>query len=175
METATFAGGCFWCTEAIFQQIKGVSEVVSGYSGGEMKNPSYEQVSGSTTGHAETIQVRFDPKVIAYKDLLYIFFKMIDPTTKDRQGADVGSQYRSMVFYHNQQQKAEAEDAVKQLQKDYPVPIVTEIVPFKSFFKAEGYHQDFYRKNKGATYCKLVIDPKIDKLKKNFRAYLKTS
>lgn len=175
MEKATFAGGCFWCTEAIFQQIKGVTNVVSGYSGGDLLDPTYEAVSRSDTGHAETIQLTFDPQVVAYKDLLYIFFKMIDPTALDRQGADVGSQYRSMVFFHSEQQKAEAEAAVKQFQKDYPRPIVTEIVPFKNFYPAEGYHQDFYNKNRNATYCKLVIDPKIAKLKKNFGSYLKTS
>lgn len=173
MEKATFAGGCFWCTEAIFQQIKGVTDVVSGYSGGDMKNPTYEEVSHKNTGHAETIQITFDPKVVAYSDLLYIFFKMIDPTTKDRQGADVGHQYRSVVFYRNADQKKLAEETVKQFQKEYPSLIVTEIVPFESFYEAEGYHQDFYARNKGAAYCKLVIDPKIEKLKKNFGKYLK--
>lgn len=174
MEKATFAGGCFWCTEAIFQNIKGVSEVVSGYSGGEMENPSYEQVSESNTGHAETIQLTFDPRVVGYKDLLYIFFKMHDPTTKDRQGSDVGSQYRSVVFYHDEQQKKEAEEAIKDFQKEYLSPIVTEVLPFKNFYKAEGYHQDFYDHNKNTPYCKLVIDPKIEKLKKNFGKYLKS-
>lgn len=173
MEKATFAGGCFWCTEAIFQNIRGVKTVESGYSGGETDNPTYEDVSGSSTGHAETIQITFDPKVVSYKDLLYIFFKMHDPTTKDRQGADVGSQYRSVVFYHSQEQKKFAQEAMAQFSKDYPSPIVTEIVPFKSFHKAEDYHQDYYEKNKNLPYCKLVIDPKIEKLKKNFGKYLK--
>lgn len=173
MEKATFAGGCFWCTEAIFQNIKGVSDVTSGYSGGEVENPSYEQVSGRETGHAEVIQLTFDPKVVSYKDLLYIFFKMHDPTQKDGQGADIGSQYRSIVFYHDENQKKEAEEAISEFKKEYPSPIVTEVIPFKNFYKAEDYHQDYYNNNKSAMYCKLVIDSKIEKLKKNFGKYLK--
>lgn len=173
MKKATFAGGCFWCQEAIFQNIKGVSDVMSGYSGGDMDTPGYEDVSSGSTGHAESIQLTFDPKLISYKDLLYIFFKMHDPTTKDRQGADVGSQYRSVIFYHDEEQKKEAQEAVKEFQKDYKDPIVTEIVPFKSFYKAEGYHQNYYNNNKNVPYCRLVIDPKIEKLKKNFGKYLK--
>lgn len=173
MQKATFAGGCFWCTETVFQNIKGVTEVLSGYAGGETENPGYEQVSGGATGHAEAIQITFDPSVISYNDLLYIFFKMHDPTTKDKQGADVGSQYRSIVFYHSDEQKAQALAAVAKFQKEYTSPIVTEIAPFKAFYKAEGQHQDYYENNRNAAYCKLVIDPKIEKLKKNFEGYLK--
>ncbi len=173
MKKATFAGGCFWCTEAIFQNIKGVSEVISGYSGGEVQEPNYNQVSEGATGHAEAIQLTFDPKVVSYKDLLYIFFKMHDPTTKDKQGADEGSQYRSVVFYHDSGQKEEAQKAIEEFKKEYPSPIVTEVVPFNNFYIAESYHQDYYNNNKNAMYCKLVIDPKIEKLKKNFGKYLK--
>lgn len=172
-ELATFAGGCFWCTEAIFQNIKGVSNVVSGYSGGEKENPNYEQVSGESTGHAETIQITFDPQVVKYSDLLYIFLKMHDPTTKDRQGADHGTQYRSVIFYHDEDQRQEAEKAIKNAQADYKDKIVTELTPYKVFYVAENHHQDYYNKNGETSYCKLVIDPKIEKLKKDFGKYLK--
>lgn len=172
-ETATFAGGCFWCTEAIFNSIKGVSGVVVGYAGGEGPNPSYEKVSEGTTGHAETIQITFDPKIVAYKDLLYIFFRTHDPTTLDKQGPDTGHQYRSVIFCHDDEQRKIAEEALLEAQKNYSDKIVTEIVPFKGFYPAEGSHQDFYKKNPNQTYCRLVIDPKIEKLKKNFKEYLK--
>lgn len=170
---ATFAGGCFWCTEAIFKNIRGVKKVESGYSGGKVNNPSYELVSTSSTGHAEAIQVTFEPKIVSYDDLLYLFLKMHDPTTKDRQGADVGTQYRSVIFYRDENQKSKAEKAIKKAQKDYDKKIVTELLPFKDFYKAEDYHQDYYKKNPDKMYCKLVIDPKIEKLKKNFGKYLK--
>ena len=173
MEKATFAGACFWCTEAIFGMIKGVKKVVSGYAGGDMETPSYEDVSGGDTGHVEAIQITFDPKIVKYKDLLYFFLKTHDPTTVDRQGADVGSQYRSMIFYHSEEQKKLAQEALNEAQKDHRSPIVTQIVPFKSFYKAEGYHQDFYGKNPNAMYCRIVIDPKIQKLKADFKSYLK--
>jgi peptide-methionine (S)-S-oxide reductase len=172
---ATFAGGCFWCTEAIFKRIRGVARVVPGYCGGDVENPTYEQVSSSTTGHAEAIQMTYDPKKISYDDLLYIFWKTHDPTTPNRQGSDVGPQYRSMIFYHDEKQKKKALKSKKRMEKDITAenPIVTEVVPFKKFYPAEGYHHDYYAKNPGKMYCKLVIDPKIEKLKKNFGEYLK--
>jgi len=172
-EKATFAGGCFWCTEAIFNSLKGVSSVKVGYAGGEAPTPTYEQVSAGTTGHAETIQISFDPKIVSYKDLLYIFFRTHDPTTLDKQGPDVGPQYRSMVFYHGDAQRKTAEETLREAQQNYSDKIITEIVPFKGFYPAEGYHQDFYKKNPNQTYCRLVIDPKIEKLKKDFKEYLK--
>lgn len=173
METATFAGGCFWCTEAIFKKLKGVTKVTSGYAGGDIENPSYEQVSHGNTGYAEAIQIDFDPKKISYTDLLYVFFRMHDPTQMNRQGADEGEQYRSIVFYSDEEQRQEALEAVAAAQKEYQDKIVTQIVPYKNFFKAEGYHQDYYEKNKSLPYCRLVIDPKIKKLEKDFGKYLK--
>ena len=172
-ETATFAGGCFWCTEAMFKTLKGVSSTVVGYAGGKAPDPSYEKVSQGATGHAESIQITFDPKTVSYKDLLYIFFRTHDPTTLDKQGPDEGPQYRSMVFYHGEEQKRTAEEALLEAQKNYSDKIVTEITPFRGFYPAEGYHQDFYKKNPNQTYCRLVIDPKIEKLKKDFKEYLK--
>lgn len=172
-ETATFAGGCFWCTEAIFKNIKGVEEVISGYSGGNLERPSYEQVSRSETGHAEVIQITYDPNIITYSDLLYIFFRTHNPTTADRQGADVGLQYRSVIFYADEAQRKAARNALKEAQKLYQEPIVTEIAPFENFYKAEDYHQDYYENNPNKPYCKLIIDPKIEKLQKDFKKYLK--
>ncbi len=173
METATFAGGCFWCTEAIFKMLKGVEEVTSGYSGGFTEKPSYEQVSSCSTGHAETIQITFNPKMISYETLVYVFLRSHDPTTPNRQGADVGSQYRSVIFYHNARQKSIASDLVTKSEMELKRKIVTQILPFGKFFKAEDYHQDFYAKNPGKPYCRLVIDPKITKLKTDFKKYLK--
>ncbi|OGM21534.1 peptide-methionine (S)-S-oxide reductase [Candidatus Woesebacteria bacterium RIFCSPHIGHO2_01_FULL_38_9] len=173
MEKATFAGGCFWCTEAIFERLKGVVSVVSGYSGGEKESPKYEDVSSSSTGHAEAIQIEFDPKVISYEDLLYIFFKTHDPTQLNRQGADVGTQYRSVIFYHSDVQRKLAEDTKNLIQKDHESKVVTEILPFNNFFKGEDYHQNYYKENPNAAYCKLVIDPKITKLTKDFKKFLK--
>lgn len=169
---ATLAGGCFWCTEAIFLRVKGVEKVVSGYSGGHMDNPSYEKVSSGATGHTEAIQIIFNPKIISYEDLLYIFFRTHDPTTMNRQGADVGTQYRSVIFYNNDNQKNQAEKAKDEAQKIYEDPIVTEIVPYKSFYKAEDYHQNYYANNPQKTYCKLIIDPKIIKLQRDIKKYL---
>lgn len=170
LETATFAGGCFWCTEAIFKRLKGVESVTSGYSGGNADKPRYEQVSTSKTGHAESIQIKFDPKVITYEQLLEIFFKTHDPTTLNQQGNDVGSQYRSGIFYHSDDQKKKVEDMIEKLNNSevYQSKIVTEVTPFKNFFEAEDYHKDYYDKNKSANYCKIVIDPKITKLYKEF-------
>lgn len=175
MEKATFAAGCFWCTEAIFKKIKGVEKVISGYSGGNIENPTYTKVSFGTTGHAEASQIFFDPKIISYKNLLYIFFRVHDPTTSNRQGADIGPQYRSMIFYHNEKQKKQALVSKEEVKKEriYKNLVVTEIVPFKAFYQAEDYHQDYYEKNPKKLYCNLVIDPKIKKLQKEFKKFLK--
>ncbi len=170
LETATFAAGCFWCVEAIFERVKGVSEVVSGYSGGFMENPTYEQVSSGKTGHAEVTQIKFNPDIVSYKDLVNIFFLTHDPTTLNRQGNDVGTQYRSAIFYHSLEQKRAAEEAKKEIEdkKIYQDPIVTTIEEFKRFYSAEDYHQDFYNNNQDYPYCKIVIDPKVAKFRKEF-------
>ena len=173
MEMAIFGGGCFWCTEAIFKRIRGVKKVISGYAGDGRKNPSYKNVSEGETGHVEAIQVEFDTKEILYKDLVYIFFRTHDPTTINQQGADVGTQYRSIIFYTDENQKKIAEDGLKEAQNEYASPIVTEIAPFKEFFIAEEHYQNYYDKNPQTGYCRLVIDPKIQKLEKKFRKYLK--
>lgn len=173
METATFGGGCFWCTEAVFKRIKGVESIVSGYAGGKMRSPSYEDVSTGDTGHAEAIQIQFDPKQISYEKLVEIFFATHDPTTMNRQGADVGTQYRSVIFYHSDVQHQTAEKIKEKVQKNYQDPIVTEIIPLKDFYKAEDYHQDFYAKNPSSGYCITVIDPKIQKLLKDFKEVVK--
>lgn len=165
-ELATFAGGCFWCTEAVFERLPGVKSVTSGYTGGHMENPDYKSVTSSTTGHAEAIQVAFDPAKIPFEKLLEVFWQAHDPTTLNRQGADVGTQYRSGVFYHDEKQKLAAEKSKAAVQKNFSKPIVTEIVPLKKFYKAEGYHQDYYRTNPDAGYCRVVIKPKLDKLEK---------
>jgi peptide-methionine (S)-S-oxide reductase len=169
-ETATLAGGCFWCTEAIFQRLNGVQSVMPGYAGGAVENPSYEQVSTGKTGHAEAIQIVFDPSVISYDTLLDIFWATHDPTQMNRQGADVGPQYRSAVFAHSAEQKkiAEAHKAALAGSGKYRDPIVTEVVPFTTFTAAEPYHRDFYAKNPQNAYCIAVIDPKIQKLMKEF-------
>lgn len=175
-EKATFGGGCFWCTEAIFLEVKGVKQVVSGYAGGSTKNPTYKEVCTGLTGHAEVIQITYDPKEIKFEQLLEIFFKTHDPTTLNRQGNDVGTQYRSVVFYHNEAQR-EAAVKIKQLldaSGAYSSPIVTEISPFKEFYAAEDYHQDYYSQNGNQPYCRFVIQPKLDKFKKVFADYLKT-
>lgn len=172
METATLAGGCFWCTEAIFKRLRGIEGVVSGYSGGVRPDPSYEQVSAGGTGHAEAVQIEFDPTIISFDKILEIFFHLQDPTTLNRQGADEGTQYRSVIFYHSKAQKQSAEK-VRGLVADegvYNDPIITEIVPFEAFYTAESYHQNYYDKNKNQGYCSYVIDPKIQKL---FREYSK--
>lgn len=173
MEIATFANGCFWCTEAIFQMVKGVSKVVSGYTGGTVSDPTYEEVSSGETGHAESLQITFDPKVITYKDLLFIFFRTHNPTTLNQQGADVGTQYRSVIFYHNDTQKKEAEELKSEAQALYDDPIVTEIVPASEFYEAEDYHKNYYNEYKTAPYCKFVIDPKVQKMRKEFVKFLK--
>ena len=173
MDTITLAGGCFWCTEAIFAQLKGVEKVMPGYSGGIIDNPTYEQVSSGNSEHAESVQITFDPQVIPLEKLLYVFFKLHDPTTLNQQGADIGTQYRSAIFYTNDNQKEIAEKAIESAQNNYRDKIVTEITKFTNFFPAEEYHREYYFKNHNQPYCKLVIDPKINKLKKEFGAYLK--
>ena len=177
MAKATFGGGCFWCTEAVFLKLKGVQSVVSGYSGGSVKNPSYEEVCTGTTGHAEAIQVTFDPALIKYDELLEVFWKTHDPTTLNRQGNDVGTQYRSAIFYHNDEQKRLAEHYKQKLDASglFPAPIVTEIVPFTQFYRAEEYHQDFFARNPYQPYCNAVIPAKLDKLKKLFSDKLKST
>src|SRR5688572_8570590 len=169
-DTATFGAGCFWCVEAIFQQVNGVYKVESGYSGGEMANPTYKQVCGGATGHAEVIQVYYNPQVVSFDDLLEIFWQTHDPTTLNRQGADYGTQYRSAVFYHNKFQKERAEYYKKKLtdEKVFNSAIVTEISPFSVFYKAEDYHQNYFNSNGGEPYCTMVIKPKVDKFKKAF-------
>jgi peptide-methionine (S)-S-oxide reductase len=175
MELATFGSGCFWCTEAIFLNVKGVEKVESGYSGGKVKNPTYREVCSGLTGHAEVIQVTYDPKVVSYDELLEIFWQTHDPTTLNRQGADEGTQYRSVVFYHNDEQKTLAAGYKKKLTeaKAFDDPIVTEISPFTIFYKAEDYHQNYYNLNGSAPYCSFVIKPKLDKFKKVFKEKLK--
>ncbi len=167
---ATLGGGCFWCTEAIFKRLKGVRSVTSGYSGGNDDKPSYEQVSSSNTDHAESIQIAFDPKEITFEQLLEIFFKTHDPTTLNQQGNDIGSQYRSSIFYHDETQKKNAQDTIEKLNNSgfYESKVVTEIIPFKNFFEAEDHHKNYYENNKETGYCKVVIDPKITKLYKEF-------
>lgn len=174
-EKATFGAGCFWCVEAVFEQLKGVHGVVSGYSGGTTKNPTYQQVCSGSTGHAEVIQVEFDPKVISFVDLLEVFWQTHDPTTRNQQGNDIGTQYRSAIFYHNDQQKQQAEEIKKKLDASgaFRGLIVTEIVPFKEFYVAEKYHQNYYADNPKQPYCAAVIPPKLDKLKKVFGDKLK--
>jgi len=174
-ELATFGGGCFWCTEAVFKQIDGVVETVVGYSGGDVENPTYEQVCTGTTGHAEVCQVKYDPEKISYKDLLEVFFKTHDPTTLNRQGADVGTQYRSVIFYHNDVQKNLALEYIKKLEREgvYSKPIVTQVEPLKNFYRAEEYHQNYFEKNPYSTYCIFVVAPKVDKTKKLFKERLK--
>ncbi len=175
MELATFGSGCFWCTEAIFDKVKGVESAVSGYSGGKVKNPTYKEVCTGNTGHAEVIQVTFNPDIISYDELLEIFWKTHDPTTLNRQGADVGTQYRSVIFYHNDKQKELAETYKKKLDeaKVFTKPIVTEITPFEIFYKAENDHQEYYENNKAQPYCNFVITPKIEKVKEVFKDKLK--
>jgi methionine-S-sulfoxide reductase len=174
-ETATFGTGCFWCTEAIFQQLDGVSKVTSGYSGGHVKNPTYKEVCTGTTGHAEVVQVEYDPQKISFDELLEVFWQTHDPTTLNRQGNDVGPQYRSAIFYHNSEQKEKAEKYKAELDKSgaFNNPIVTEITAFSNFYKAENYHQDYYNQNGSQPYCNIVIRPKVEKFRKVFKDKLK--
>lgn len=176
MELATLAGGCFWCTEAIFQRLRGVNKVTSGYAGGKGENPSYEQVSSGQTGFAESVQIEFDPKIISYEKILEVFFATHDPTTLNQQGADTGTQYRSVIFYHNEEQKRQVEKSIEKLEKSgaFKNKIVTEIVPLTKFYTAEEYHQKFYEDNKNShSYCSIVIEPKLEKLLIQFKDIVK--
>jgi peptide-methionine (S)-S-oxide reductase len=175
LDTATFGAGCFWCVEALFQQLKGVNTVESGYSGGHTKNPSYKEVCTGTTGHAEACQITYDPTVISYAELLEVFWEIHDPTTLNRQGADIGTQYRSVIFYHNNEQRLLAEEMKSKLDaaKIWKDPLVTEIVPFVAFYKAEDYHQEYYFQNTSQPYCSAVITPKLEKFRKVFADKLK--
>lgn len=174
-EVATLAGGCFWCLEAVYDDLRGVTDVVSGYSGGERANPTYQQVSSGATGHAEVVQVTFDPTVVSFQELLEVFFTIHDPTTPNRQGADIGPQYRSAVFYHTPEQKATAEQVITDLTaaKIWNAPIVTEVTPYEAFYPAEEYHQEYFQRNPYAGYCQVVIAPKVAKFRKKFLEKLK--
>lgn len=174
-DTATFGTGCFWCTEAIFQELEGVIKVTSGYSGGTVPNPTYEQVCSKTTGHAECLNILYDPQQISFDELLEVFWKTHDPTTLNRQGADVGTQYRSVVFYHNAEQKTKTEKYKAELDKSgaFDNPIVTTLEPFTIFYPAEDYHQHYYNNNGGQGYCQFVIRPKVEKFEKVFKSKLK--
>jgi peptide-methionine (S)-S-oxide reductase len=169
-EIATLGGGCFWCTEAVFQMLPGVKSVTSGYAGGTKENPTYKEVCSGDTGHAEVIQIEYDPKTIAYEKLLETFWEAHDPTTLNSQGADHGTQYRSIILYSSQAQKAAAEKSKAEAQKHFLRPIVTEIVPLMKFYRAEGYHQDYYRDNPNQPYCRMVIRPKVEKFEKKLKA-----
>ncbi len=170
LEIATLGGGCFWCVEAIYQDLIGVQKVVSGYAGGHVPNPSYNAVCAGTTGHAEVIQVHFDPNLIRFEDILYIFWRVHDPTTLNRQGADVGTQYRSIILYESEAQKETAHRSLAETNalRLYPTPIVTEIAPLELFYAAEAYHQNYYRSNPNQGYCRVVIDPKVRKFRQSF-------
>jgi len=175
LEIATLANGCFWCTEAIFQRLNGVEKVTSGYSGGKVKNPTYNEVTSGETGHAEVIQIHFNPSVITFQEILDVFFATHDPTTLNRQGYDVGTQYRSAIFYHSKAQKEVAETFIKALTdaKVYDKKIVTQVTPFEAFYDAEAYHQNYYNNNKNQGYCVAVINPKLDKFIKKYKDKLK--
>ncbi len=174
-EVATLAGGCFWCLEAVYEQLIGVESIVSGYTGGQIVNPSYEQVCSGRTGHAEAVQVTFDPQAISYKDVLGVFFAIHDPTTLNRQGADVGPQYRSAIYFHDEEQKAAAEEMIAELEasKTWGRPIVTEVTALPEYYPAEDYHQEYYRRNAGQPYCQIVISPKVAKFRKEYLDRLK--
>ena len=175
-EIATLAGGCFWCLDAVYRELKGVMKVEAGYSGGDVPNPSYQLVCTDTTGHAEVVQITYDPGVVSYRQLLKVFFTIHDPTTRDRQGADVGKQYRSAIFFHNPEQEKIARQVITELENEgiWPGPIVTEIVPLKEFYRAEEYHQNYFANNPGQGYCRIIIAPKVAKFRKKFFEKLKT-
>ena len=175
LETATLGGGCFWCTEAVYKELKGVVDVKPGYSGGNIKNPSYEEVCTGATGHAEVVQITFDPEIVSFSDILEVFFMTHDPTTLNRQGNDVGTQYRSAIFYHSEAQKETTEKVIKlfEQEKVYNQPIVTEVTPFTNFYVAEDYHFNYFARNKNQPYCQYVIVPKIEKFRKIFKEKLK--
>lgn len=175
METATLGGGCFWCIEAVMKRLRGVEEVVSGYAAGHVEDPTYEEVCGGATGHAEVVRVRFDPEVISYRDLLEIFFTVHDPTTPNRQGADVGPQYRSIILHHSDEQRAVAEETLRDLEAEglWDDPVVTQLEPLEAFYRAEEYHQDYFQKNPTQPYCQAVVAPKMAKLRKKHADKLK--
>ncbi|MCE2466060.1 MAG: peptide-methionine (S)-S-oxide reductase MsrA [Dehalococcoidia bacterium] len=177
MQTATLAGGCFWCVEAVFDMVEGVHKVVSGYTGGRTDNPNYREICTGSTGHAEAVQVQYDPKVLSYETVLELFFAYHDPTTLNRQGADTGTQYRSAIYFHDEEQERIARETVRRLEdaKIWPSPIVTEIAPLERFYDAEGYHQSFYRNNPEQMYCQFVIDPKVKKLREKHSGLLKVA
>lgn len=172
VETATLGGGCFWCLEAVYQELEGVTQIVSGYAGGHVVDPSYEEVCGKQTGHAEVVQVTFEPARVSYREVLEVFFTIHDPTTPNRQGNDVGPQYRSVIFYHDEAQRATAQAIIAELGSDgtFPAPIVTEVLPLPVFYPAEGYHQDYYRQHSSQPYCAFVISPKLAKFRAKFAA-----
>ena len=174
-ELATLAGGCFWCLEAVFEQLRGVSKVLSGYSGGHVPNPTYQAVCTGMTGHAEVVQVAFDPDTISFRDLLGVFFTLHDPTTLDRQGGDVGTQYRSAIFYHDDAQRRTAEEVIRELEAEHVFddPIVTQVEPLDKFYPAEEYHREYYRRNPNQSYCRAVIAPKVAKLRSKYLEKLK--
>ena len=174
-ELATLGGGCFWCLEPIFEELRGVERVLPGYAGGATPNPTYHQVCGGGTGHAEVVQIEFDPSVVSYADLLRVFLTIHDPTTPNRQGADVGTQYRSAIFYHSLEQRATAQEVIAEIESErvWSRPIVTEVAPLKTFYPAEDYHVDYYANNPNAGYCRVVIDPKVAKFRSKFRDRLK--
>lgn len=174
-EIATLAGGCFWCLEAVFDNLKGVEHVESGYSGGSITNPSYKQVCNGTTGHAEVVQITFDPKIVSFRELLEVFFTIHDPTTLNRQGNDAGTQYRSAIFYHSPEQQATAKQVIDELNSAHlwKAPIVTEVTPLKTFYMAEDYHQEYYTHNTAQSYCQVVITPKVAKFRSHFLEKLK--
>jgi peptide-methionine (S)-S-oxide reductase len=175
LQTATLAGGCFWCLEAVYDEVKGVQGVESGYAGGHMDNPSYREVCNGDTGHAEVVQVHFDPSIVSYRDLLNVFFAIHDPTTLNRQGADVGTQYRSAIFYHDEEQKKIAEELIKELnaQQIWDKPIVTQVEKLDKFYMAEDYHQEYFARNQYQPYCMAVVAPKVSKFRKHFLELLK--
>src|SRR5262245_17328724 len=174
-EVATLAGGCFWCLEAVYDELNGVTDVVSGYSGGQRPNPTYDQICSGATGHAEVVQITFNPAVVSFRELLEVFFTIHDPTTLNRQGADVGTQYRSAVFYHSPEQKQTAEQVIAELNKAgiWDAPIVTEVTPLKQFYPAEDYHQEYFARNPGQGYCQFVVAPKVAKFRSKYLQKLK--
>ncbi|HEX5705966.1 MAG TPA: peptide-methionine (S)-S-oxide reductase MsrA [Pyrinomonadaceae bacterium] len=176
-EVATLGGGCFWCVEAVFDMLQGVERVESGYAGGDIENPSYQQVCTGATGHAEVVRVTFDPRVVSFRDILEVFFTAHDPTTLNRQGADVGTQYRSVIFYHDDRQRRVAEEVIREINESniWDAPLVTELAPFEKFYEAEDYHQEYFARNPGEGYCRVVVAPKVKKFRERFRERLKSA
>ncbi|MCI0709833.1 MAG: peptide-methionine (S)-S-oxide reductase MsrA [Chloroflexi bacterium] len=175
MEVATLGGGCFWCLEAVYDELRGVTDVVSGYAGGHVNNPSYKQVTTGRTGHAEVVQITFDPAIVSFKEILEVFFTIHDPTTLDRQGNDVGPQYRSAIFYHSDEQKRIAEETIREIEEAdiWDNPIVTDVTPFDKFYEAEDYHQEYFARNPEQGYCRVIIAPKVAKFRKMYLNRLK--